>query len=134
VGCRLKPYLPPIAAVNGLAFGDGFEIAPAIDIIIAAEHAAFGLPEPRVGMMSGLGGVHRLPPQIYRYFFGHKQISCDSQNSADDPNGNGIPFLFANFSVSRSISLQAKRNQAEKQNPIEVYKHRKVSRLTSLSC
>jgi enoyl-CoA hydratase/carnithine racemase len=55
---------PIIAAVNGFALGGGFEIALAADIIIAAEHARFGLPEPRVGLIAGAGGVHRLPQQI----------------------------------------------------------------------
>ncbi len=32
--------------------------------IIAAEHASFGQPEPRVGLIAGGGGVHRLPAQI----------------------------------------------------------------------
>ena len=55
---------PIIAAVNGIAVGGGFEIALACDIIIAAEHARFGLPEPRVGLIAAAGGVHRLPQQI----------------------------------------------------------------------
>jgi crotonobetainyl-CoA hydratase len=55
---------PIIAAVNGVAVGGGFEIALASDLIIAAETARFGLPEPRVGLIAGAGGVHRLPQQI----------------------------------------------------------------------
>lgn len=55
---------PIIAAVNGVAVGGGFEIALACDLIIAAEHARFGLPEPRVGLVAGAGGMHRLPQQI----------------------------------------------------------------------
>jgi enoyl-CoA hydratase/carnithine racemase len=55
---------PVIAAVNGIAMGGGFEIALACDILIAAENAVFALPEPRVGLMAGAGGVHRLPRQI----------------------------------------------------------------------
>jgi enoyl-CoA hydratase/carnithine racemase len=55
---------PIIAAVNGVALGGGFEIALACDLIIAAEHARFGLPEPRVGLIAAAGGVHRLPGQI----------------------------------------------------------------------
>jgi enoyl-CoA hydratase/carnithine racemase len=55
---------PIIAAVNGFAVGGGFEIALACDLIIAAEHARFGLPEPRVGLVAGAGGMHRLPQQI----------------------------------------------------------------------
>jgi enoyl-CoA hydratase/carnithine racemase len=55
---------PLIAAVNGLALGGGFEIALACDIIIAAETASFGLPEPLVGAVALGGGLHRLPRQI----------------------------------------------------------------------
>lgn len=55
---------PLIAAVNGFALGGGFEIALACDLVIAAEHARFGLPEPKVGLMAAAGGVHRLPQQI----------------------------------------------------------------------
>ncbi len=55
---------PMIAAVNGFALGGGCEMAMACDIIVAAEHARLGLPEPRVGLMAGAGGVHRLPRHI----------------------------------------------------------------------
>lgn len=54
---------PVIAAVNGYALGGGFEIALAADIIIAAEHAEFGLTEPKWGRMAGTG-IQRLPRQI----------------------------------------------------------------------
>jgi acetyl-CoA C-acetyltransferase len=55
---------PVIAAVNGLALGGGFEIALACDIIVASETAAFGLPEPKVGLAALAGGLLRLPRQI----------------------------------------------------------------------
>jgi crotonobetainyl-CoA hydratase len=61
---RYDCFKPFIAAVNGFALGGGFEIALSCDILIAAEHATFGLPEPRVGMIAGANGVHRLPRQI----------------------------------------------------------------------
>jgi crotonobetainyl-CoA hydratase len=55
---------PVIAAVNGVALGGGFEIALACDLIIAAEHAEFALPEPQVGLAAVCGGLLRLPQQI----------------------------------------------------------------------
>ncbi|MBK8629457.1 MAG: enoyl-CoA hydratase/isomerase family protein [Sphingomonadales bacterium] len=55
---------PIIAAVNGLAMGGGFEVALACDIIIAADHAVFALPEPLVGAVALGGGLHRLARQI----------------------------------------------------------------------
>ena len=58
---RTDCWKPIIAAVNGFALGGGFEMALACDIIVAADHARLGLPEPRVGLMAGAGGVHRLP-------------------------------------------------------------------------
>ena len=55
---------PVVAAVNGLALGGGLEIALACDLIIAAEHAWFGFPEPRVGLAAMGGGIHRLVRQL----------------------------------------------------------------------
>jgi crotonobetainyl-CoA hydratase len=55
---------PLIAAVNGVALGGGLELALACDLIIAAEHATLGLPEPRVGLIAAAGGMHRLPRMI----------------------------------------------------------------------
>lgn len=55
---------PIIAAVNGMAVGGGFELALACDIIIAADHAAFFLPEAMVGIIPDAGGVLRLPKYL----------------------------------------------------------------------
>ena len=51
---------PLIAAVNGLAFGGGFEIVLACDIVIASHAAAFAMSEPRVGAVALGGGAQRL--------------------------------------------------------------------------
>ncbi|WP_338596263.1 enoyl-CoA hydratase-related protein [Saccharopolyspora sp. SCSIO 74807] len=57
---------PVIAAVNGLAVGGGFELALAADLIVAAEHAEFALPETGLGIVPDSGGVLRLPRRLPR--------------------------------------------------------------------
>ncbi len=64
ITARFDLWKPLIAAVNGFALGGGLEMALACDVIVAAEHATLGLPEPRVGLMAAAGGVHRLPRSI----------------------------------------------------------------------
>ncbi len=54
-------WKPIIAAINGVAAGGGLEMSLACDIRIAAEHARFGLPEPKRGIIPGGGGIMRLP-------------------------------------------------------------------------
>ncbi|MHC1478863.1 crotonase/enoyl-CoA hydratase family protein [Frateuria aurantia] len=55
---------PVIAAVNGFALGGGTELALACDLVVASEHASFGLPEVRRGIVAAAGGLLRLPRQI----------------------------------------------------------------------
>lgn len=55
---------PVIAALNGLTIGGGFEIAMACDLIIAAEHVEFGLPELPLGIVPDAGALQRLPRRL----------------------------------------------------------------------
>jgi enoyl-CoA hydratase/carnithine racemase len=89
ITARFDCYKPVIAAVNGLAMGGGFEIVLSCDIIIAAESAVFSLPEPRVGLIPGAGGVHRLPRQI-PYHLAMGMIMTSKRVSAEEAKAYGI--------------------------------------------
>lgn len=57
-------HKPIIAAVNGFAFGGGFEMMLAVDLAVVSDQAVFGLPEPKVGTAAVAGGMHRLVRQL----------------------------------------------------------------------
>ncbi|MBB6734466.1 enoyl-CoA hydratase/isomerase family protein [Cohnella zeiphila] len=58
---------PVVAAVNGYALGGGFELVMACDIVIASEKAKFGLPEVKLGLVPGGGGVQKLARAVGPY-------------------------------------------------------------------
>ncbi|MHB8620897.1 MAG: enoyl-CoA hydratase-related protein [Chloroflexota bacterium] len=64
IALRRTLDVPVIAAVNGYALGGGMEMALGCDVIVAAEHARFGLTEPRVGRVPLDGGVFQLVRQV----------------------------------------------------------------------
>jgi len=55
---------PVIAAINGFAFGGGFELALACDLLVAVDKATFSLPETALGVIPGGGATQRLPRMI----------------------------------------------------------------------
>jgi enoyl-CoA hydratase len=60
--CILECCKPVIAAVNGPAIGAGMVMATCCDIIIAADHAVFAMPEIDVGLAGGAGFLQRVLP------------------------------------------------------------------------
>lgn len=61
---RFRMSKPVIAKVRGYALGGGFELALACDVIVASQDAVFALPEGRLGLVPGAGGVFRLARQL----------------------------------------------------------------------
>jgi enoyl-CoA hydratase len=59
-----SPKKPLIAAVEGVAYAGGFELALACDLIVAASNSKFGIPEVKRGLVAAAGGVLRLPRRL----------------------------------------------------------------------
>jgi enoyl-CoA hydratase len=55
---------PLICAANGSALAGGFEMMISCDMVIAADHAKFGIPEASRGLVAGAGGLIRLPKRV----------------------------------------------------------------------
>ena len=84
--CELKfRPKPVIAAVNGMAVGGGFEIAMAADLIVAADHAEFFLPEATLGLIADNATIRLpriVPPNIAREMLvaGRRMSASEAQN------------------------------------------------------
>lgn len=61
---RRRRSKPLIAAVEGVAFGGGLEIAMVCDLVVAARDARFGLPEVKRGVVATSGGLFRAPRSL----------------------------------------------------------------------
>ncbi|NLU66151.1 enoyl-CoA hydratase-related protein [Streptomyces sp. HNM0574] len=108
---------PVVAAVNGLAFGGGFELALAADLIVADAHAEFALPEVGIGMIPDSGGVLRLPHRLPRavatelLLTGRRMGAAEAArwglvNRVAEP-GPGTPALDAAVALGREIAAGA---------------------------
>lgn len=62
--CLNKPI---IAAIDGIAYGGGFELALSCDLIIASRNSTFRFPETGIGLVAAQGGCARLPHRISPY-------------------------------------------------------------------
>ncbi|ORW08965.1 crotonase/enoyl-CoA hydratase family protein [Mycobacterium kyorinense] len=116
---------PTIAAVNGTALGGGTELALASDLVVAEERAMFGLPEVKVGLIAGAGGVFRIVQQLPRKV-GLEMLFTGEPISAADalkwglinqvvPNGTVLDAalaLAARVTVNAPLSIQASKRIA----------------------
>ncbi|WP_312855881.1 crotonase/enoyl-CoA hydratase family protein [Nocardioides stalactiti] len=77
--CGVPPQKPMIAAVEGSALAGGCELALAADLIVAAENAQFGLPEPKRGLVAAAGGVLRLAQRLPRNLAMEMALTAEPQ-------------------------------------------------------
>lgn len=80
IECSPKPV---IAAINGFALGGGCELAMSCHIRVAAEHAKFGQPEVKLGLLAGYGATQRLPRLIGRAKATELLITADMMDAQE---------------------------------------------------
>lgn len=56
--------IPTVGAIHGTCFGGGFELALALDVLVADASARFAFPESRLGLIPGFGGIPRLAREV----------------------------------------------------------------------
>jgi enoyl-CoA hydratase/carnithine racemase len=71
-----------IAAVHGICFGGGFELALTCDIIVADKMARFAFPELRLGLIPGFGGIPRLKRDLGNAFIRDLLLTGRSVNAS----------------------------------------------------
>lgn len=71
-----------IAAVHGVCFGGGFELALTCDIVVADAMARFAFPELRLGLIPGFGGIPRLKRDVGNAFMRDLLLTGRSVNAA----------------------------------------------------
>lgn len=98
--------VPVICAVNGMAVGGGFEIAMSADLVVAAEHAQFFLPEARLGILPDVGAV-RLPALLPAHL-ARELLLTGRRMGADEAHRHGL----VNRVVPAGDLLDAARSMA----------------------
>jgi enoyl-CoA hydratase/carnithine racemase len=110
--------MPVIAAVQGLCFGGGFELALRADMIFAGESASFGHPEQSLGIVTLLGGIYRVAERA-----GRSRASEWAMTSEKVPAATMERFGVVNRVVPDAELLKEARAFAQKvaQGPTRAY-------------
>jgi crotonobetainyl-CoA hydratase len=99
---------PVIAAINGHALGGGLELALACDLLIAADHAEFAMPELPIGILPDSGGIQRLPRRL-PYNIAMEMLLLGRRMTAAEARHYGL----LNAVVPKAKLLETARDWAE---------------------
>ena len=119
---------PVIAAVNGLAIGGGFELALACDLLVAADHAQFYLPEIFVGVLADAASF-RLPKRL-PYHIAMEMLLTGRRMAANEAKAWGL----VNAVVPAHQLLDKAREYAElivKAAPLSIAAVKEMTRATA---
>jgi crotonobetainyl-CoA hydratase len=104
---------PVIGALNGLTIGGGFELALACDLLIAADHVEFALPELPLGLVPDAGAIQRLAKRL-PYNKSIEMFLLGERLSADEAAGYGL----VNRVVPREALMDTARAWATKMTKV----------------
>jgi len=108
--------LTVIAAVNGVCFGGGFELALTADVIVADKSARFAFPELRLGLVPGFGGIPRLERDVGNAIVRDLLLTGRSLNAKRAQEIGLVSQLVARgeaLTVARKVAEQAARFDPE---------------------
>jgi enoyl-CoA hydratase/carnithine racemase len=130
-----------IAAVHGVCFGGGFELALACDIIIADKMARFAFPELRLGLIPGFGGIPRLKRDLGNAFVRDLLLTGRSVNAARAQSVGLVAQLAAEgeaLKIARSTATQITKfdavTRAAAKKFIKPIPHEELRREIDLFC
>ena len=130
-----------IAAVHGVCFGGGFELALACDIIIADKMARFAFPELRLGLIPGFGGIPRLKRDLGNAFVRDLLLTGRSVNAARAQAVGLVAQLAAegeSLKIARSTAAQISKfdgvTRAAAKKFIKPVPHEELRREIDLFC
>lgn len=130
-----------IAAVHGVCFGGGLELALACDIIVADKMARFAFPELRLGLIPGFGGIPRLKRDLGNGFVRDLLLTGRSVNAARAQAVGLIAQLAAEgeaLKIARSTAAQITKfdsgTRAEAKKFIKPIPHEELRREIELFC
>jgi enoyl-CoA hydratase/carnithine racemase len=95
---------PLIAALNGLAYGGGMELALACDLRVMASGAVMALPEPKRGLIPGWGGTQLLPRLVPRAV-ALELLYTGRDMSADEALERGLVNRVADDALAAALEL-----------------------------
>jgi enoyl-CoA hydratase/carnithine racemase len=130
-----------IAAVHGVCFGGGFELALTCDIIIADKMARFAFPELRLGLIPGFGGIPRLKRDLGNAFVRDLLLTGRSVNAARMQSVGLVAQLAAEgeaLKIARSTATQVIKfdavTRAAAKKFIKAIPHEELRREIDLFC
>ena len=130
-----------IAAVHGVCFGGGFELALACDILIADKMARFAFPELRLGLIPGWGGIPRLKRDLGNAFVRDLLLTGRSVNAARAQSVGLVAQLAAEgeaLKIARSTAAQITKfdavTRAAAKKFIKPIPHEELRREIELFC